>query len=184
MLTVPKSRKGLSALAILGLASILCLWSAVPLYANGAATTEVYQGTAGEYDVVVRALGPRLVLGNAHLTVIVTDATTDRLVQNARVSVEAEGPDGGVIGPVETYREIATPQYYDVNVPADTVGAWRFTVAIDGPQGREELAFPLDVREPTVNWGGVFGILALVLLALPLAVVGLRSLKKKRRSTE
>lgn len=165
----------------LALAFLLWLLASPGVQANGATVTEVYRGQEGAYQVVVRAIAPRLVRGNAHLSIIVQEAASQRLVSDAVVSVLAQGPDGATTGPVETYHEIATPLYYDVNLPLGALGLWRFTVSVVGLQGEAELRFPLEVEDPVVSWGAVGGLLALVLLALPLAVVGLRAMRRGKK---
>lgn len=172
--------RALGAADALLFAFLLWLLASPGAQANGATVTEVYRGQEGAYQVVVRALGPRLVRGNAHLTVILQEAASRRLVTDAAVFVAAQGPDGATTGPVGTYHEITTPQYYDVNLPVGVIGQWQFTVSVVGLQGEAQFRFPLEVEEPVVSWGAVGGLLALVLLALPLAIVGLRALRRSK----
>ena len=160
----------------LGLA-LVCLLPLHIAYANGVATTEVFSGPAGSYRVVVYAIGPRLVLGNAHLTMLLYDRANDTLITDAHVAFSARGPEGASLGPISAYHELTTPQYYDVNLPVDVEGEWDFTIAIDGRLGAADVTFPLMVEQPVVNWGAVMGMLVLLLLIVPFIVVGARSLR-------
>ncbi|MBI4312748.1 MAG: hypothetical protein HY681_13350 [Chloroflexi bacterium] len=166
----------------LGIALGLWAWTlAAPgASANGSAVTEVYKGQDGAYRITVRAASPRLVRGNAHLSVVLLDAQTQRLVTNASVSFLGRGPDGSEVGPLPAYRSVTTPQYYDVNMTVGALGTWMFTVQVTGQQGPGAFSFPLEVDEPVVNWAIVGGLLALVLLGLPLALVGMRAFRRTK----
>lgn len=157
----------------------LLFWlQAVPFaYANGTAVTVVYQGQQGPYLITVRAITAQLVRGNAHLSILVQDAVTQRLVNDPKVNMQAEGPDGTISGPEEGFHSITTPDFYDFNMPVTVLGTWQFTVNVTGVKGNAQFVFPLEVQEPVINWSIVGGILVLVLLALPLVFVGLRALR-------
>lgn len=137
-----RGKRLLSVLAAaLALAGFLAT-GATPAYANGTAVTEVFKGQQGAYQLTVRAIAPRLLLGNAHFSIILRDATSRRLIPDAQVSVRAVGPAGAAAGPAQGYHEVTTSQYYDVNIPVVALGQWQFTVSVSGAGGSQEFLFP------------------------------------------
>lgn len=153
--------------------------SAASTYANGAAAVEVFRGQQGPYEVAVRTFDPRPPVGILHLTVIVQEAASQRLVSGASVIVEGTGPEGSVAGPMEAFNGLATPQYHDVNLPIGVIGEWRFQITVDSELGEEQLSFSLQIYDAAVNWGAVVTMLVVVLLALPIGAGGYRALRRR-----
>jgi hypothetical protein len=171
------------AIQVLVLAGVMVALfvSTISAYANGAAGVEVFKGQQGPYEVTVRTYYPKPPLGDLHLTVIVQEVVDQRLVSNASVTVEATGPEGSVVGPVEALNSLASPQYYDISLLIGVIGVWQFQVTVDSDLGEERLTFPFQMYDATVNWGAVITILVAVLLAVPIGASGYRILQQRVR---
>ncbi|MBI4203104.1 MAG: hypothetical protein HY532_08345 [Chloroflexi bacterium] len=159
------------------------LWGSTTVSANGFLATEIYQGRQGPYVLTARAIAPQVVRGNVHLSLVLQDAATQRLVSSVPVLVQARGPEGDMPGPVAAYHELSTPQYYDVDLRMETLGMWQVDVIVQGPEGETQFTFPLQVEEPVVSWSAISGMLVLVLLLLPLAFMGLRVLRRGKEKS-
>ena len=120
----------------------------------------------------------KLVVGNVHLSLLITETNRENLVTDAVVTLQATSSYGSHSEVVETYHELANPAYYEANIPINEVGEWRFRVNVEGPMGVEEFLIPLEFEEPTVPWGSVIALLVIGLLAVPLVVIGVRRKKK------
>ena len=116
------------------------------------------------------------------MTVTVLEAASKRPITGATVTIEAHGPEAPTAGPVVALSTVAAPRYYDATISLDSIGQWEFQVTVESPLGEERVAFPLQVREATVNWGAVISMLVAVLLVLPLVASGYRSLRARRRA--
>ena len=146
--------------------------------AHSSVAAEVFNGEQGTYHLVVRAASSRLVVGNVHLSLLITETNRENLVTDAVVTLQATSSYGSHSEVVETYHELANPAYYEANIPINEVGEWRFRVNVEGPMGVEEFLIPLEFEEPTVPWGSVIALLVIGLLAVPLVVIGVRRKKK------
>jgi len=146
--------------------------------ANGTAITEVFKGEQGPYRITVRAVNAQLLRGNTHLSMLLYDTATDRLVTDAAITVSAQAPDGGGFGPLDTFHAFTTPDYYDANFTVGVLGSWQFTVDVKGKQGEAQFTFPLRVEEPVVNWSLVGGLMTVALIALPAVFLLMRALRK------
>lgn len=173
------TKSGITAV-LLGLTCSLTLWMASPpqASANGTAITEVFKGEKGPYRISVRAVTAQLIRGNTHVSMLLYDAATNRLVTDATITVSAQAPDGGGFGPLDTFHAFTTPDYYDVTFTVGALGSWQFTANVKGQQGETQFAFPLDVEEPVVSWSLVGGLLAVALIALPGVFLLMRALRK------
>ena len=152
---------------------------ATPTLANGSAI-EVFRQQQGPYEVGVGVIPSTPVVGNLHLTIWVLEAASKQPITEAAVTMEAQGPEAGIAGPVTALLTIA--QYYDVNIPVGTIGEWQFQVTVESPLGTERVTFPLYVRKATVTWGPVIALLASVLLAVPVVAAGSRRLRGRQRT--
>lgn len=148
------------------------------VHAHSYAAAEVFNGEQGTYHLVVRAASSRLVVGNVHLSLLITEVGRENLVIDAVVTLRATSSSGSRSEVVETYHELANPAYYEANIPINEVGEWRFRVNVDGPMGVEEFLIPLEFEEPTIPWESVIALLVIGLLGVPLVVIGIRSKKK------
>lgn len=146
--------------------------------AHSSVAAEVFNGEQSTYHLVVRAASSRLIVGNVHLSLLITEADREHLVTDAVVTLQATSSSGSRSEVVETYHELANPAYYEANIPINEVGEWRFRVNVDGPMGVEEFLIPLEFEEPTIPWESVIALLVIGLLGVPLVVIGIRSKKK------
>lgn len=164
--------------------AIIVLWLAttsMAARANGGAT-QVFRARQGPYEITVGIIPPTPQVGILHFAVSLVEQSTLRPITGATVTIAAQGPQGLAAGPIAATNTYGATNYYDANISLDAPGEWQFQLAVDSPMGKELVAFPLQVRQVTVNWGAIASILVTIVLALPLVVVGYQSLRGRRQA--
>ena len=141
------------------------------VFANGAAHAVVKNAKVGPYELRVGILPGSPKVGNLHLSILVKNAETGATINRATVMVMATGPTGATdVSPMQATNTPQSPQFYDVNIPLDTVGSWVLTVDTDSSLGKASLDLSLEVTESgglNVVWilAGVVAILAVTFWA-------------------
>lgn len=137
--------------------------------ANGGTRPVVTNQTVGPYKLQVGIFPGKPRVGNLHLSIIIEDAAGGEVLTNATVFVSLAGPAGATgVGPVAAANTPQNPQFYDVDMPLDMVGAWTLTLVTDSHLGKASLDVPLEVAEPEgfdliFLLAGVVAIVAIVL---------------------
>jgi hypothetical protein len=170
----------LAALLTFGL--LLTLALPLRVFANGQAKLIEYE--AGPYILNVGTLPSPPLLGPFHMTMTVTDASTDTLVLDADVTVTGVGPadETGVqptLGPIKAVNNLTGLVYYDMNTEVSALGLWTFTIDVNGELGQGTTQFDLEVRESDP----LTAIITLATLLVFVAILGfsVRSYLKERR---
>ncbi|MCE2404837.1 MAG: hypothetical protein J4F43_06740 [Dehalococcoidia bacterium] len=154
------------------------------VHANGATRELVKSERAGPYELRVGILPGIPRVGNLHLSIQVRDAAQGTILTGGAVTVTATGPEGSTaVGPVAAVASLESPQFYDVDVPLDTIGRWNFTLQVEAELGNAALDVPLDVSEAE-GFNLIF-LLALAIAFLALAIWTwdrVRGRRRRRRS--
>jgi len=162
-LAVDKGGSGAGAVALAVLVTMV-LCSAPDGWGNGG-KLRLSKAEAGPYVVSVWTRPTPARVGPLDVSVAVMDPATERPITDVRVALRGERLDGGE-AVARTAAEAGRNRFGfhgDLGIPV--AGRWRFTVAVEGPGGRGETAFELDVRPPRpLIWSLLPGIL--VALAL------------------
>ncbi len=173
------------ALVSVGLALAILVWLLATVAAARAdgGSTEVFRTKQGPYEIIVGIIPPTPAVGVVHFSVTLGEAGTGRPVTQATVNISAQGPQGSTGSTVAATNTFAASPYYDTNIAVDKPGEWQFQVAVDSPLGKEHVTFPLKVlSQAAVNWQAVASLMVALVLALPLVIVGYRSLRRQRRT--
>ena len=172
---------GLLAAVWLGLAAGL-----VPISANGGTRALVTNAVSGPYELQIGIFPGDPKVGSLHLNIQVNTANGGLPVTDATVMVSAKGPAGAAdVSPVKALNMPQSPQFYEADLPLDTVGTWTLTVETDSDPGSASLDVRFQVTEPDgidlvfVAAGGV----ALIALSLwILERIGKRRKRKPEKS--
>ena len=162
---------------LLFLASALAMAPAAILQANGR-VGQFVSNIAGPYRIALGTIPDRPVVGVLHLTVTVTEASSDTPVLNAEVTVAGTGPerDTPEIGPFVAVTNPVDPLYYDISTSVDRIGLWSFTVSVNSSLGEASTDYLIEVRSPNP----FLGIFSWVTILLFVTVVGLGILPSLR----
>lgn len=137
-------------------------------HANGG-EQQLTLAPAGPYEITALTSPVPARPGLVDVSVLVYQAGTERLVQDARVAVTAQEL-GQVLPSVTfpaTHQRASNPLYYAADVELPRPGRWRLTIQVSSQLGEGAAAFDVDVAQ-----GGPSEALWLWLLraALPLTV--------------
>ena len=146
-----------------------------PAAANGASTL-LYEGMQGPYQLVVRIIPARPVVPQTHFSMQVfdTDAVADADADarplrdtEAQVTVAASGPAGAAAVSPRPALNDASLAYFEVDVPFDAVGMWQLRVTVASEDGREVFEIPLEVETARagIQWLWIGIALAAIVLA-------------------
>ena len=127
---------------------LVFLTEAKPVSANGATRAVVQNARAGPYQLQVGILPGNPKVGSLHLSILVQDAEEGTAITDATVVVMATGPTGAAnVGPVPAVNTPQNPQFYEVDIPLDTVGSWTLTLETNSRLGEARLDVSLEVTE-------------------------------------
>ena len=159
----------------LWLRAVLCglltvLWWTSVARANGG-VQQLTLAPAGPYEITAQTSPTPARPGLVDVTVLVYQARTERLVQDALVTVAAQEL-GQVVPSVTfpaTHERASAPLFYAADVELPRPGRWRLTIQVSSQLGEGTAAFDVDVAQ-----GGPSEVLWLWLarVALPLTVAG------------
>ena len=169
------------ALAPVGALMALGLILASSADANGRVARLITQ-QAGPYEVALGTIPNRPVVGVLHMTMTISDSSTDTPVLNADVTVVGTGPNvqAAEIGPLKAQNNPTDPVFYDISTTVDRAGIWSFNISVDADAGEGQTEFAIDVQtaNPLVKiltWATVVVFLALVALGV------MPALRQRRR---
>ena len=166
-------------LAAVGLpaAAVIVVTMGRPAAANGASTL-LYEGMQGPYQLVVRIIPARPVVPQTHFSMQVFDAAAAAVADadadarplrdtEAQVTVAASGPPGAAAVSPRPALNDASLAYFEVDVPFDAVGMWQLRVTVASEDGREVFEIPLEVETARagIQWLWIGIALAAILLA-------------------
>ena len=154
--------------------------------ANGGSRPLVTNAISGPYELQIGIFPGDPKVGNLHVSIQVNAADGGAPVTDATVLVSASGPPGAAdVPPVQAVNMPQSPQFYETDLPLDTVGSWTLTVETESGLGPAGLEIPFQVTEPDgidiifVIAGGV----ALIALSLwILERIGKRQKRKPAKS--
>lgn len=145
-----------------------------PAAANGASTL-LYEGMRGPYQLVVRIIPARPVVPQTHFSMQVFDADGADADADARplrdteaqVTVAASGPPGAAAVSPRPALNDASLAYFEVDVPFDAIGMWQLRVTVASDDGREVFEIPLEVAAARagIQWLWIGIALAAIVLA-------------------
>jgi len=128
---------------------------------------------AGPYKVTVWIQpSPPLRVGVAHLSIAVADATSDELVNDVVVRVQAEPPQRSA-DPVLSETTLDGP-FYDADLVLEGAGDWDVTILMEGPLGSGQATLPVAVQPGGLPRWLIPAIAALALVVGFLVWTGLR----------
>ena len=155
------------------------LW-ATPLYANGVTNVELFRKEEGAYQFAVFSRDATSAVGEVFLSVHLLRDNVP--VEAAEVVARASGPEGSSASQVAGEIAPTLPIHYDLRIPVDTVGDWKFEVVVQVEETTLQGRFSIQVVDAAINWEVVGAILVAVLLILPALVATYRSLRTGRKS--
>jgi hypothetical protein len=162
----------------------------VIVQAHSSGPPRLADAVAGPYRVFAWTQPQPLRVGDVHISVLVTQATTGdtrttQPVTDAQVQVQFEpiGQAGQTIVVVANTQEFLGSIYYEADVQLPSTGDWRATINIEGPAGKGSVGFESAVlAKRTLNWPVVIGATALLVLLLCLMGVWSRMQAKEAAS--
>jgi len=165
------------ALAILGL--LLTALPAQAALAHGGGAPRLTNADAGPYWVSAWTQPDPLRVGQAHVTVAVSEPNptagareAGQPVLGATVSVRFEPLDraGETLNLAATHAGAVNKLFYETDLELPHTGRWQVTVFVEGPAGAGSASFEAQVSAPSpFNWTRVAG-LGVVALAVVWAV--------------
>ena len=163
------------------LASALAAAPAAVSQANGR-VGQFVTNVAGPYEIALGTIPDRPVVGVLHVTITVTDTSSDTPVLDAHVTVAGTGPEANApeIGPYEAVNNPMEPLYYDVSASVDRVGLWSFTVSVDSDLGQAAADYLIEVRTPN-PFMRIFSWVTVLLFVTVVALGLLPAIRARRR---
>ena len=117
--------------------------------ANGGSRPLVTDAISGPYKLQIGIFPGDPKVGNLHVSIQVNSADGNAPVTDATVVVSAAGPLGAAdVPPVQAVNMPQSPQFYETDLPLDTVGSWTLTVDTQSGLGPASLDIPFQVTEP------------------------------------
>ena len=150
--------------------------------ANGATRLIIDDVKEGPYLFRVGILPGSPKVGNLHLSVLIQSADGDEVINDARMIIQATGPEPGMTaGPVQATNTPLNPQVFDADITLTALGTWSMTLETVSELGEATLVVPLQVTE-----SGGFNLLIVVVifvLVVVIGAIGLSKMQRKRQST-
>lgn len=129
------------------LAMLLALAFSDVASANGDAV-EIFRGRGGPYEVVVRILPEKPLVGTVHISITPLDAATSLTVTDAEIIVVADDERGKPTYQARALNTPASPQYYEANITFASPGKWTLRVEVESETlGKATVAAPLEIGE-------------------------------------
>ena len=118
-------------------------------FANGGSRPLVTDAISGRYELQIGIFPGDPKVGNLHVSIQVNAAEGGAPVTDATVMVSASGPVGAAnVPPVQAVNMPQSPQFYETDLPLDTVGSWTLKVETQSDLGPASLDVPFQVTEP------------------------------------
>ena len=171
------------------LALVLALPAGVA-WAHGGGVPRLSNAEAGPYWVSVWTEPDPLRVGEAHITVAVSEPTPASgasyreagppiLDATVQVRFEPLGRAGKTLAAPATRAGAANKLFYEADLQLPETGRWQVTIAVEGPAGAGSVGFEAQVAPPTAfSWTWIGG-LGLVGLAAVWMVQRFRRLKSR-----
>lgn len=139
------------------------------VYANGRAANFSSQ-TTGPYKITLGTIPPSPAIGDLHITIAVTEVTSDMPIFDVGIKVTLFGP-GGLASkdPIMAEPDNNDPRFQDVSSSVDIEGIWIINVSVEGAAGNGSANFPVEVK----NTNPLLGIATLLALIGILTTLGL-----------
>ena len=148
---------------------LLMIVGVAQVQANGIGTPQLINVPTGSYLVSVWTDPEPLRVGEAHVTVAVTDPETDSPILDARVIVELmwlDDPSVLLTAPA-THENVTLKIVYAARFEPPQAGEWQGTVLVDEPDGSgEAVTFDMLVLPVArINWSLISGLALGLLMA-------------------
>lgn len=169
-----RHRLEISAGKILGLGLFLCLSlnlasSVGVAWAHGGGAPQLSNAEAGPYWVSVWTQPDPLQVGEAHITVAVSEpgvstagyreAGSPVLDAVVQVRYESLDRDGEGLVAAATHEGAANKLFYEADLELPSTGRWKATISVEGPEGPGSTGFEAQVSAPKAfNWVYVVGL--------------------------
>jgi hypothetical protein len=162
------------------LAALVCLCSPSFLWADGG-TVRLSQ-REGNYRIAVLTAPTPLRAGPIDVSVLVQKATSDELVSEGKVTINAtrRGHPGQAISQIATTEEATNKLFRAANFELRQPGWWDFEVVIDGSLGNAHAYFAAEAGEPLPKWIALWPWFSWPALAIALFGVHQLLVKTKR----
>jgi hypothetical protein len=160
--------------SVLLLAVLILIASRGVVWAHGGGTPQLVNADAGPYWMSVWTQPDPLRVGQAHVTVAVSEPTetanglreAGNPILNADVRVRFVPLDGAgaLLEATATHEGASNKLFYEADVALTDPGRWEVQVAVDGPNGSGNAAFEAQVAPPQAPiwpWVGGAGVLVL-----------------------
>ena len=107
---------------------------------------ELFHGVQGSYELWTSSHLSTPVTGTHHLKLTILGASDKAVVPNAEVSLTLTSPTGTK----RTYDAMpgTHASFFEVDVPLEQTGRWRFEVGVQRPSGRESVSFSRRIFTP------------------------------------
>jgi len=161
-----------------GWALVLALFLTLPAgvaLAHGGGTPQLTNADAGPYWVSAWTQPDPLRVGEAHVTVAVSEPANTRgdvreagppvLDATVQVTFAPLDGDGETLTVAATHAEAVNKLLYEADLNVPQTGRWQVTVSVAGPEGAGDASFDVQVAPPApFNWTrvGGLGLVALV----------------------
>lgn len=151
-----KKLHGHQLLCLLMVATVLAgLLVAGPVAAHGGGTPRLVNEPAGNYLVSVWTAPNPLRIGQVHITIALSEPTDEGLPGEpllgaaVRVMMEPQDiPDAQPVGGLATHEQSVNRLFYEIDLEVPVEGLWRVTLLLDGPAGRGQISFDLQILPP------------------------------------
>ena len=136
---------------LLSLLAMSIIYSIVPndLLANGGGR-QIYNGILGQFLVTARMAPPTPRPGMMHLTVELTNKTTNVPITDASVRFSATGPNSGTTGLIVANNKLGNTNFYDANLNFSHEGLWNLTIEMTNSAEQHSLNIPLNLESTEV----------------------------------
>lgn len=148
--------------------------------ANGATRLIVNDVKEGPYIFRVGILPGSPKVGNLHLSVLIQSADGGDIIDDARMTIQATGPEPEMTaGPVQATNTPLNPQVFDANITLTALGTWSMTLETASELGEATLVVPLQVTE--AEGFNLLIVVVIVVVVLAIAALVWSQMKQRKR---
>jgi hypothetical protein len=135
------------------LLAALLLWLALATgaLAHGGGTPQLVHQVAGPYAIYASTSPDPLRVGTMHVTVALVLPEDEEPVLNANVQIIAMPPAGAQVTAAATHENAQIKSFYEADLPVDTPGRWRVTVAYQDGDAAGSATFTVEVMPAAID---------------------------------
>ena len=130
-------------------------------------TKEISRANEGSYEIIVRALPKKPVVGTVHFSITPMDASVNQTVTDAQILIICNNNEGEPTYQARALNTPSSPQYYDANITFKSSGQWTLVIKVQSSRlGESTITVPLNVADQAIGPGNSGTVVFLIMLVI------------------